>query len=170
MSTVNYPVIMSMSPCASGDVAMAGIYPTCGNNAWPAANRALFVPFVIHEPFVVQKMAVYNATTAAGNVDIGIYTEDGTLLVSSGSTAMAGTSTQQTFSISKTLAPGRYYMAIAFSSTSAILRASTTSLASTQLSGVLQMASAFPLPATATFAVAASAYIPAFGLSSRGFF
>jgi hypothetical protein len=161
---------MSMSPAAAGDVAMAGIYPVVGNNNWPAADRAIFVPFVLHEPMVVQRMAVFNALTATGNVDVGIYTEDGTRLVSAGSTAMSGTVAIQSFSISITLAPGRYYMALAFSSASANIKAATTSLGSTYACGILQMASAFPLPATATFAAPTSAYIPAFGISSRSFF
>lgn len=141
----------------------------CGNVVWPAADRAIFVPFTIEAPITVTRMFTYNSITASGNIDVGIYTLDGTLIVSSGSTAMSGTVTLQAFDITDTLlAPGAYYMAMACSSGTANFKASNTALLG-GMAGVVEMAAALPLPATATFASLTSSYVPCFGMSQRSF-
>lgn len=137
------------------------------STAWPAANRAIFVPFLVYQPLVVVKMMISNGSTAAGNVDVGVYDDQGNLLVSSGSTAQSGTGALQTFDITDTLLlPGLYYMAQAASTTSHT-NVAWAPLALPGCMGIAQMASALPLPATATFATATSSYVPGIAVTTR---
>lgn len=136
--------------------------------AWPSANRALFVPFEVAAPTRVKKLWCYNGATASGNIDVGIYNRDGVRLVSSGSTAQAGTSAIQEFDVTDLdLYPGVYYFAMASDATTTTVVSWGATLMDHQSVGVLQMAAAMPLPATATFASLASAYTPVIGFSGR---
>lgn len=141
------------------------------NAVWPAANRALFVPFEVWSPMIAKKIAVLNGATVAANVDLGIYNLSGTRLVSTGSQTRTGASVIQVYDITDTLlSPGVYYMALASNSgTDTFLRFGLAALR-LQVAGVQQMASAFPLPASAVFANPASAYLPWIGFSNRDVF
>ena len=136
---------------------------------WPSADLALFYPFVISQRCIAVLLWAYNGGTAAGSTDIGIYTEDGTRLVSIGPTAQAGTNVRQSFNITDTeLFPGRYYMALASSSGAATFFRSTMGDTNRNRTlGMFQQASAGTLPATATFAAVGQDYLPIFGLTTR---
>ena len=134
---------------------------------WPTANRAIYVPFVSPVDLVVVKMFVENGATVNGNVDIGVYDMGGNQVAAAGSTVQAGTSTIQIIDTADfTLVAGRYYMALASSSaTSTFARSGQPGAAVIGAMGVLQQASAFALPATATFAANAFTSVPMFGLA-----
>ncbi len=127
--------------------------------AWPIANTARFFPVIVTEPFLATQMFVFNGTAVSGNVDVGIYTSEGKLIVSMGTTAQSGTSAIQTFNITDTLLnPDLYYIALALSNTTGtFLQHTFGDSQQTREIGVLQMASAFPLPASATFATSTRA-------------
>ena len=124
------------------------------SSAWPSNNYAIFYPFSLSRRITVQSLFCMNGATAAGNIDMGIYTMDGTRIVSAGSTAQSGTNAIQALTITPTqLSPGFYYLAIAASSTSTtIFGHSVYSNIYERFMGTAGMASAFPLPATATLA------------------
>jgi hypothetical protein len=136
---------------------------TPATNNFVTANLAVFVPFWVPEPVVIYKMGWGNGAAVAGNIDVGIYDEAATRLVSSGTTAQSGTATLQVVDVADTtLARGRYYLAMA-SDTSGITQKVLAALPAAgipQSLGLLQQAAAFVLPATATFAKYASAFIP----------
>jgi hypothetical protein len=136
---------------------------------FPSANRAIFLPFAVFTNIKPLSMFVINGATAAGNIDVGIYSLGGTKLWSNGGTAQSGTSAIQSFSVTGLeLSPGTYYFAVAESSTSATLyRGSTGTLSYDKMTGLAQMATAYPLPASATLATATSDYIPIVGLTTR---
>lgn len=137
--------------------------------AWPAANRALLVPLYITEPSTVVKLWWMNGAAVSGNVDIGIYrVSDLSRIVSSGSTAQAGTSALQEVDITDTpLAPGTYYLGLACDNTTATFIRLFNDLRWCRAFGVVQQTSAFPLPATAVPEACASAYVPLMGASLR---
>ncbi len=82
-------------------------------------------------------------------------------MVSIGSTAHAGTSGIQSFDITDTtLNPGLYYLACALDNGTGIIDHFTHPALNLRTMGVLKMASAFPLPANATFAAMDQAYLP----------
>lgn len=160
---VHLPTIHVLSLEALGNRTNLPLNGT-GSATFPAANRAILVPFNVYETIRVVRMAVANGAATAGNLDLGIYTADFTRLTSSGSTAQSGTSALQTVTVEASLTPGLYYMAIAMSSASAQVLRLAPLAAFCQSWGMRQMASAFPLPTTITPAAPASSYLPIFGL------
>lgn len=139
--------------------------------AYPANNLAIYVPFSINSPIIVNNLWWINGTLGTpGNVDVGVFDENGVKLVSTTSTGQVGASAVQNVTVSNTyLNAGLFYIGLSCSSTSAQLFA----LASGNLNflimcGVAQEASALPLPSVATFATCTSDYLPSFGLSTVG--
>lgn len=139
---------------------------------WVAANRAIFVPFFLQVPISVAKLFIANGSAGIpnDNFDIGIYSGElggtATRITSTGSTAQSGTDTRQDVSVSATLiGPGEFFLAVAMNGTTGTVYRAATNIQTLRRSGMRQMASAFPLPATATLAALATAYLPMFGLS-----
>jgi hypothetical protein len=133
------------------------------SNNFVTANLAIFVPFWVPETVVIYKMGWGNGTAVAGNIDVGIYDEAGVRLVSTGTTAQSGTSVVQVVDVGDTtLARGRYYLAAASDTSGATQKwiAVIPAAGIPQSLGIVQMAAAFVLPANATYAKCASAFIP----------
>lgn len=128
-----------------------------------SANDAVYVPFVVAEPITVTQIHVV-VGTQNGNVDVGIYNAAGTRLVSAGTTAVGAVGVQ-TFNITDTLLPrGRYFAAMATDSatakfSTAVLRVNRDQDGNAVM-GIKKQATAFPLPATATFASPTSTFVP----------
>lgn len=138
---------------------------TPASTVWPAANDALFIPFTVKQPLVVKTLFSANGTAVSGNIDLGIYTKGGKRIVSSGSIAHAGTSVLQFYDFTDfILGQGLYYMALAVDNTTATFFRSNLSSSILQCVGVAKQASAFPLPATATFATVTANYLPLIGV------
>lgn len=136
--------------------------------AWPAANRALFVPFSVPAPVIAKKLWWFNGATVTGSVDMGIYDLAGVRLVSTGATGQSGSSAVQIADITDTaLQPGVYYLAMAMDSTSTAVRYSTASTQWMQACGMKQMASAYTLPDPVTYADIATNYLPLMGVQLR---
>lgn len=160
------PVINSIS--GSGTYFNRVIGLSFSSATWPSSNRAYFLPFTLDMPIVATKLFVANGATASGNFDIGIYDDSGTRIVSTGSTAQSGTSDLQVVDITDTLiGPGQFFLALAFDNTTAtVFRANLASGSDPQAIGEYTQNSAFALPASATFATAASQFWPLFGLAT----
>lgn len=147
--------------------------PAAGSNpfastAWATANLAILCPVFIPCRYPVKNLFVYNFATLGGNVDVGIYSEDLQLLASSGSTVQAGASTIQFFAKDIVLRPGQYYFGMSSSSTTATFAASQLGTATRErYFGLLQMATALPLPQTFVPASVANARVPGIGITWR---
>ena len=140
-----------------------GLGGMSSGGVWPAANRAIYVSVLVENPVVVTQMAVW-VTVQSGNLDVGIYSETGTRLVSAGSTVVGAAAAIQAINIADTLlAPGVYFLAMCVDNTTAAFQRTAAGNAGIYSSfGVQQQAvGAVTLPATATFATPASAYAPA---------
>jgi len=121
------------------------------------ANRAYFVPVRIVLPIIVTQMGWHNGSGITGTVDVGIYLPDGTRLVSKGSTTQAGASVMQWVDITDTeLGPGLFYFAISQSALGTTLHRLNLGAPFGKILGMMQQATAHPLPATATFATTAT--------------
>lgn len=146
--------------------------PSPASLTW-VTNLAVYVPFWIAAPYPVQRLWWINGSSVTANVDVGVYSAGGSLLVNAGTTAQSGASAPQYVSKAIILPAGRYYFAIACSSTTNKLFGSTALTANTlRFGGVLQQAlSALPLPATMTPAVISNALFPVCGItqSASGF-
>jgi hypothetical protein len=131
------------------------------NGVYPAANRAIFLPFEIADAITARNIGWLNSTTVNGNIDVGIYDHFGRALVTLGGVAMSGSGVVQVGNIADTLLPpGYYYLAFASSSATATFQRAASSALVMQSVGVQQMAAAYPLPSVATFSNPASAYHP----------
>lgn len=148
--------------------ATAGTGASYASAVWPSGSLAIFYPFFCTDPVTIKTMYLANGAAVSGNVDLGIYTAAGTRLVSSGSTAQAGTNAPQLVDITDTVLPvfTELFMALAIDNTTGTtLRIAPGTVGSGRSIGLYQMAAAFPLPATATFAAYGQTYIPVFGAS-----
>jgi hypothetical protein len=130
-------------------------------------NLARFFPFVIPEPILVMKLFWHNGGTASGNVDVGIFSEDGKKIISTGAQAQGTISVLQEFDIADTvIGRGRFYLGISASSATATFLSNAVPLQLAKAFGWVQMATCHPL-VDATFAAYATAIQPVFGLSGR---
>ena len=137
------------------------------------AGRLMVVPFSLWSPVLLNRWFWCNGATASGNVDVGVYTQDGVLLANAGSTAQAGTTAVQQVAASSPmlLVPDSYYLGISISSATATFQGGTSGFATIQEMGLAaQTASAGP-PCPATFSLislaGSSSPIPVFGFSER---
>lgn len=157
---------MSAGPCSQAspvsDMMAITNWAATVSAVWPTANLALFFPFLLDEPRLVQHISHVNGTVVSGNVDVGVYDRNGARLVSKGTTAQAGVSTIQTHDVTDTLlAAGLYYAAMVLDNvTGTVARAQPGGVPGQAAAGAYQMATAFVLPATATFALPAVSYVP----------
>lgn len=134
---------------------------------WPAQNRALFMPFEICDAITVTKIGWFNSSTVNGSIDVGIYDHDGKALSTLGGVLMSGASAFQIGDLADvTLEYGHYYLAMSSNSLTANFLRTALVAITMQAAGCQEMASAYPLPAVATFANPSSAYQPFVWLSS----
>ena len=161
--------ISSHSLFSCGPVLAANAAAAPASATWSAANRALYLPFIVTETITIVKLWVLNGATASENIDMGIYNPTGVRQVSIGSTAQSGTSDKQEFDIADTvLTAGIWYLGIAKDGILGTVFASSGGQALLSAGAYIQ-ASAFALPATATFATASgfTIGIPVCGMSTR---
>lgn len=131
---------------------------------FPASNDALFVPFTLKQSVLVKRLFAINGGAVSGNIDVGLYSEDGARVVSSGSTAQSGTSAPQFFDVTDlVIGPGRYYFAVAMDNTTGTIFRANTPVARMQAMGCAKQATAFALPSSATFATVTATFIPLIG-------
>ena len=170
--TPHLPTIHTFSEESIGysSSLMVWLRDSTSSSTWASANLAFFIPFRVLSLVVVNRLFVMNGTTVSGNIDVGIYSVDGVRLVSSGSTAQAGTNSLQSFDVSDiTLIPGLYYFGLALDNTTGTTFSIQLGQITSKFSGLLQQTSAFPLPATATFASPITTRWTVMGLTSRSF-
>lgn len=164
---INAPTLV-VSPWTRENGATASTVSALSSAAWPSANLAMYMPFALARPTLIVKLFCVNGATASGNVDMAIYDWAGTRLVSIGSTAQSGTNAVQEFNITDTwLGPGKFYLAVAMDGTTGTLFRGQSTLQGNREAGWLQQASAFALPANATFAANTTNYQPAIGATTR---
>jgi len=170
--------IKTLSPRSAASIGgnSGGSLGTHASGTWPAANRAIFIPFRLTQTVTVTLMWVFNGATVNGNFDIGIYDKDGTRLVSNGVTAQVGVNQIQTVDITDTvIGPGLFYMALAFDNTVATVFRSNLAFRIAKVLGVAQMDNGYVggtgLVATASFAPVDhySAFVYGLTVSPRSF-
>lgn len=125
----------------------------------PTANQAYLYPFALPKEATVTKLSIANGAAPSGNVDMGIYDENFSKLVSSGAVARSGANVYQDLDITDTLlAAGRYYLAFSVSTAVVVgywqgLPGASTAGHATRGVGIVEMAAAHPLPSVITPAV-----------------
>lgn len=132
------------------------------------ANTALYVPVELIQPSTFVAAMWCNGATVSGTVEVGVYTDDWTLLTSTGAITQAGANTAQVASMTSfTLRPSRYYIALVCSSATATFIGHSVNQQRWSMLGVSEQSSARPLPSTATPSITVSSFVPQFGISRR---
>lgn len=142
---------------------------TYASTAWPTASKAFYIPFFVSKQITFTTLFTVNGATTSGNIDLGVYDANGTKIVSSGSTAQSGASALQKVTVASTsIGPGIFYLAMSVDNvTATVYRTIGGQVLRTKMTGMAEQASAFVLPATATFATLTPDFIPMVGLSVR---
>lgn len=132
---------------ASG-IALAS--QAAGAIAWPLANLAILVPFTLPVDRTAYGFSWFNGTPS-GNLDFGIYNEDGTKVVTLGSTAASGSNAQQTGTITPTaLVAGSYFFAFACDNTTQTFSGYGIAAQNLAGAGIKEVSASFPLPTSLT--------------------
>ncbi len=158
-----HAVISTASPgsCVVAQYAMCAGAVFGAGAVWPSANRAYYFPVTVDDFVTVFQLGI-NVTVQAGNVDVGIYDEQGNRLVSSGSTTV-GAAGIQLFNITDTnLAPGGYYLAMCCSdaTTAAFTRVVAAAPVQEALGVKQQDPGSVVLPATWTPSASTATTVP----------
>jgi hypothetical protein len=134
--------------------------------AWPTANLAIYVPVMVRQNATVKQLWYANNTTATGNFDIGLYDAAGAALLRKGSTAKSTTGAEIVWDCTDTvISSGLYYLALANDTNTDTFFGITPAAPYLAAIGLYTEASAFALPATATFAIPqALAFCPVIGM------
>lgn len=149
-----------------------------GGGSWPAANRALYVPFNLPYRYLVRRAAWTNGSTPGGNWDIGFFSESGTRLWRSGTVAGSGQAQPQWRTLATPLileAGVNYWFGVVHDVTTAQHPCGATLTASQateirELGAQSEDLASTALPAQATFAPWASQHFPllAFTFTASG--
>jgi hypothetical protein len=133
---------------------------------WGTGNQATIMPMFLPWNYNVARAFWMNGSSTGGNSDIGIFTEGGTKLWSSGSVANSGNSVKQFVNVNMLLNAGSYYLAFVHSinSSNHVWLASPTA-GNSRMSGIYIQSSALPLPSPLTPAVSSTPSIPLAGLT-----
>jgi hypothetical protein len=144
------------------------------STAWPVANTAFVIPFVVSTPVTFAEMFFVSGTgPGTANFDLGIYGDDFKLIRSIGATASVNTTDAilpaggGAFTTPVTLTRGRYYMAMSAAAITITVRAAVNANGFPRALGMFQMATAQPLPTTFTPAsMGTTAFIPTIGATT----
>lgn len=133
-------------------------------------NQAFYAPATLHGAATITGVMVH-VRNQNGNISVGLYSEAGTRLATSGSVSCpaAGVS-EVVFTSAYTAPPGRYYLALSASGTTATFTAISSGVASGQPPfNARTQATAHPVPATATFSDTGTRYFAIAGRISGGY-
>ena len=136
----------------------------------PTGSMAIFVPFNMLAPATLTQVFWYIGSGTAGFVDVGVYSNAGTLLTHSGNILVSGANSAiQTVDIPDyDIAPGQYFMAfVSNNKTGSFLASQFGNFGLDEMAGIYQQANASPLPARAAFINPVMDYVPIFGLQTR---
>lgn len=83
-----------------------------GTDTTPVVTETYLAEIYVPETVTITGVAIFNGSAVDGNVTIGIYDINGTLVGKSASTAQAGTDAYQRVPLALTLVPGSYWVAV----------------------------------------------------------
>lgn len=173
---LNYnSVVVNVGSRESIGVPLSQLYAVPASTAWPLANLAIFVPFEVFRTWTMMKFIIVNGATVSGNVDVGVFDDDGTRLTSIGATlgtppAQSGPSAIQSFDFTDyVLSPttADCYLGMVMDNTTGTVQAWAPTVPLSASFGVMEMASAYPLPPAVTFTPSYRSFLPEMGILSR---
>lgn len=167
------PVFISpMSPWAIGvELAALAVVAPVLTLTQVTAHLARAYPFTVPEPTLINKLWWYNGSTVTGatTVDVGIYNEDGSVLMGHATATQATVSViQEVDPTDFTLPRGRYYMALVASTTTTTFASHTSTVQLCKAMGLWQAAlGSSVLTATITPATYVAGSVFIYGAAGR---
>lgn len=162
-----YMSSISSSYWATGNARAMGLAINTVSADWPLANRAIYVPFTCPWRYPIRYLFWANGSTTGNNMNVGIYSDRGGLLIQTGSTART-TSLVQYVAVDFVLPPGAYYFAQICSGTTGMIHSLLTSYptAVARMQGLLQEdVGSMTLPNAMTPAQFTSSVVPVNGFT-----
>lgn len=172
------PVIIGASLTATPGITVAG---STDQGYSVTSNRVYYVPFFVTKQVTLSDVLIRVKTgVAASTCELGIYAGDGTAfapgtrlgVVTALSTASSNSTVTATFGTPLTLAPGVYWVAAVFSSSSVVIRGAQYGIplrqnmsgsSITENIGLIETNTSLPATGTATgFLPAVTTYLPCF--------
>jgi len=140
------PITPSVRNCHTG--GNPATVSTDGTNSTPVTTETYLCEVAVGGQGFVTGIALFNGSDVTGNVVVGLYDANGTLLASSAATAGSGTDAYQRipFTAPLEIFPGTYYVASMYSSATARFNTHTVGNFG---AGKLTGQSAVTLPSTA---------------------
>ena len=137
---------------------------------WPSANLAIYVPIRVPSRIVVAKLWFASFSTGTGNVDMAVYDAAGAAVISATNAAKGAATAEQVFDVTDTaIGPGLYYIGLSSDSATDTFLYMNWAAPLPAAWGVRTEASAYPLPATATWVVSQTlATVPVMGMLIEG--
>lgn len=154
--------------------AAAATAPSSG--AWAATNTALYFPIVVPSAYTIRRFWWLNgATVGTNNLQVGLYGVTatgmpGAAILRGTSTLSAGANVCQFDDVTDTtIPPGRYWLAMWGSGTTATVVRLTTAQAQRSYPQIMQSSLTTGLPATALAVPewGGTGYLPVFGMTNR---
>jgi len=140
---------------------------TSQSNNW-ITNQALYIPFLLPWRYPIRRAFWGNGGAASGHIDIGMYSINGARLWSLGSGVSQGSGFSVGYGSLATpviVSPGRYYLAMSIDNSTSQISGANPGPGVFRAFGWYQQASAYPLPAQASFSPwTASLPVGVFGL------
>jgi len=165
------PVSFSTFSKYSGSMGRAAVkrnYAGAANVTWGTANLVVFSPVAVSMPVTVSRIWWMNGDAISGNVDCGIFTPDGTLVLGAGNTAQATANARQHVDVTDTLLPaGLYYIGVKCEATGAGINVDLGVANMEKILGAAQASGAAgSLAASYTLAACARAGVPMAGFTA----
>jgi hypothetical protein len=142
----------------AGRLALTALAST----TWPTANRALFIPFALDAAGIIPSLYIANGAAVSGNVDVGIYSASFQRLASAGGVTQTGTNNTQILGLSGVaLTAGAYWLALVLDNlVGTIMCMGSLAGAQAEQIGIVEVATAYPLPAAVTPATPTMTILP----------
>lgn len=137
-------------------------------SATAGTNIAMYFPWLVETPCTVTKGFVMNGASVNGNIDVGVYDHEFTLIVSKGATLQAGTNAIQELDITDTtIMPGRYWIGFVNTGTGTVFALTGVDESMANRAALLIQTGQTSLPSSATPIKnnQSSPVVPMFGFS-----
>lgn len=164
-------IVHPFHPLTTNEASFAASLTSSLSTTLSSSNIVLY-SVVVTEPYRVLRFWWQNGSTLNGNVEVAVFTENGTRIATTGSTAQSGANVMQQVSADFTLGAGRYWIGMASNSSTATFAGRTggglTALGARDGSGLamhVTVGTAIPMPSSIVIGSNLGFTIPSYGIA-----
>jgi len=139
------------------------------------ASNIYLYPVLVTEPYRVRRLWWLNGATVNGNVEVGVFSDGGARIATTGSTAQSGVNTLQQVTVDFTLGVGSYWIGLATTSATGTFQGRLDVVGKAHTMRDLSMyamhvtvGTAVPMPSQITIGSNLGYIHPAYGMALRG--